>query len=292
MKPQPKLSAAFAVLAVLVLASCATLKETDFITVQRPAPPPSTPFTFDAAKEGTPTDITIGVLAASYKTGLGLAGSLSERSAALSTDLQNALSRDVESMLVAKGFRVPGQFASLDQMTFPQKDKTTMVLVPTISLSVVTQPGITSLIYWRSNRPSGPPKTEPMKIFRGKVMLGGDKYEESGQFTLRGSIDLQLLEPLTGQLLWTKGVPVSESSKGWTRYYWNEGFTDNKGNVVCTEEHPVPGYDERDAALTTLLADAYRATLTQLSKYLSREEIVHLNADATKLKDRWRASGK
>ena len=59
-----------------------------------------------------------------------------------------------------------------------------------------------------------------------------------------------------------------------------------------TEEHPVPGYDERDAALTTLLADAYRATLTQLSKYLSREEIVHLNADATKLKDRWRASGK
>jgi hypothetical protein len=217
-----------------VLAGC-SMKEIEFITVQRPTSPPALPFSFDAPKEGTTTDVTVGVVAASYKTAVALRGSLSERSTSLASDLQNALSRDVERTLISKGFRVPGEFAELDRMTFPEKDRTTMVLVPTISLSLVMQPGNTTLVYWRSKQPSGPPEAEPLKIYRGQVLFGGDKYEQDGKFTVRGSIDLQLMEPLTGQLLWTKGMPITESSRGWRRYYWTQSLKDDKGQVVRTE---------------------------------------------------------
>lgn len=277
----------------LAFVSCATLKETDFVAVERPPSPPGTLFSFDAQKEGTSTGISVGVVAANYTADVRLGGPLDNRASALATELRNAMSRDVQRVLVAKGFSVAGEFSTLERMTFPEKDRTTMVLVPTITLSMLYQPSAVNKVYWRSRGISGPPQEEPFKIYRAKqVMMGGEKFEQRGQFTVRGSVDLQLLEPLTGQTLWVKSIPINESSRNWTWYFWRDEIKDDKGNVVRTEDHPVEGYDGRDAALSTLLADAYRTTMMQFATYLSRDEFVQLKGDATKLKDRWRASGK
>ena len=164
-----------------------------------------------------------------------------------------------------------------------------MVLVPTITLSVTSQPIPGERVHWQSSRTNGPPKEQPLSIFRGNVLLGGQKYEQRGRFTIRGSIDLELHEPLTGEKLWLKDVPITERSRDWTWYYWREDVKDEGGNVVRTENHAVEGYDGRNAAMSALFADAYRDTMTQLVSFLNRDELILLKADSDRLKEVWRA---
>ena len=267
----------------LVASGCTTL----VYTPVEPAPAPqAVVFSFAPESEGEPTDVTVGIVGARYAVG---GAPLEVSASALATEMRTALSRDVQRVLVAKGFPIAGEFTSIDQMTFPQKDRTTMVLVPTITLSVTSQPNPGERVHWQSRGMNGPPKEQPLSIFRGNVLLGGQKYEQRGRFTIRGSIDLELHEPLTGEKLWLKDVPITERSRDWTWYYWREDVKDEGGNVVRTENPAVEGHDGRDAAMSALFADAYRDTMTQLVSFLSRDELIRLKADADRLKKVWRA---
>jgi hypothetical protein len=284
------------VIAVLV-SGCATLNEADFVTVQPAPTPPAVVFSYQPSTEGTPTNISIGVVSATYATEAHLGPELGQRVYGLTDELRTSLSRDIQQLLVAKGFTVAGEFPTLGQMTFPQKDKTLMVLVPTITLSLVRQAGPPQLIYWRSGvnsegQVSDAPTSFPLKIYtKNQVFMGGLKYVERGDYVISGNVDLKLLEPLSGQTLWVKSVPINQLTQDWDYYFWRTQVTNQQGQVVRSDDHPVPGYDSREDAAITLLSDAYHATMTQLATYLSREEIMQLSADAQKLKDRWRSGG-
>lgn len=285
------------VMMAVIISGCATLNEADFVTVPAPPPPPAVLFSYQPPAEGSPTNVSIGVVSATYATDVQIGPQLGQRNYNLTDELRNSLSRDIQRVLVAKGFTVAGEFPTLDQMTFPQKDKTLMVLVPTITLSLQRQAAPPQLIYWRSGvnsegQVTDAPTSFPLKVYtKHQVFMGGLKYVQTGDYVISGSVDLKLIEPLTGQTLWVNTVPINQLTQDWSYYFWQTQITNQQGQVVRSIDHPVQGYDGREAAAITLLSKAYHETMTQLNTYLSREQIMQLTSDAQKLKDRWRSGG-
>lgn len=279
------------IVATLIFTStgCATLGDSDFVRVDPPPEAKTAEFSYEPSANETKTDISIGIVGAQYSADVRLEGLLENRASTLSNELKNAISNGVQRDLLAKGLSISGEFSSLDEMTFPQKDQSTMVLVPIINLSIIPERESTNKIYWRSSYGSGSPQELPLKVYYGEVALGGDKFEEKGEFIFRGSISLQLIEPLSRQKIWVQYVPIDELSENWTWYYWSQDIKNDQGEVIRTEKHPVQGYDGRIAAITSLYSTAYDNVMKSLSDYISREEMVQLKEDAIKLKDRWRS---
>ncbi len=288
----------------LVLAGCATLSDADFEAVQ-PAPmPPHADFSVQPANGADSTGLTVAIADPNYNVDIS---SGAANASELSSDLRNSLSTSIQMVLTNTGLVYSGSFGSLREMTFPQKDKIMMVMVPSITISLHPEARATQVVYWKTGfDPSVPMPATPFRLYKGEVYRQGgmlfakgqmfdlgypDKFLETGQYNFQANIRIKLIEPLSGQLIWEKDVPLSGLSQNWSYYFWQTIYRNPQGQVTNTVNHPVYGFDSRDWAMTSLLMQGYHSLMAQLAQAINSGRLPQFKEDVRKLKDRWRSGG-
>ena len=155
---------------------------------------------------------------------------------------RESLKKELEALMISKGYRVAGPYNNLYEMTFPQKKQADLTLQPVITF-VLEAPqlnchAVTSL---------------------AGAMLGlqndSSECEASGSCAIQGRVDFEVLEPLTAQKMWTKSVNIDSASED------------------CSAKSP-DGYKAvYDNAVAKLLDGAYNATIGKIDTYFNREEM-------------------
>jgi len=150
-------------------------------------------FTYTPPQEAKPgaAQVTIALVAPSYAQDAPWTG------LAPWTTFSNDLSSDFNELLAARGFLVKGPFGAYEQMVFPDKQGSDLVLVPTLSVTVDLQ-----------------------NVSRAQTEIISGNVRMKGDAVLTGRVDFVLMESLTGTRMWTKNVPLGPKSVQWTMSQW------------------------------------------------------------------------
>ena len=159
---------------------------------------------------------------------------------------------DFEEIISAKGFRMRGPFRTYDEMTFPDKSESDLVMMPGIEIDV---------------RPMG-------NVKQGKEFLTEIPYWEwSGQVNLSGRITISLNETLTNERMWTKSVELPTKSFNYKTPKYKQPI-----------EKPQVSDTEFANQLAVQLQEYYTITMEQVWKYLDPQEMAMVKKQAQDLK--------
>ena len=168
---------------------------------------------------------------------------------------RDSLSKEVESLIISKGFTIQGPFDSYNDMTFPQKKMSDLILRPVITWA------------WTMPHPHAVQKSD-----FGSALLGGSGtktvYETSGACKLSGRIDFLVLESLTGTKMWTKSVNLEVP---------DEDCSSSSGDGSGTQVILTNGVNK-------LLEKAYNMTMEKIDTYFNREEMAQVKQQSQELR--------
>ena len=99
----------------------------------------------------------------------------------------------------------------------------------------------------------------------------------TGKLSVNARIKLDIFEPFTWQLLWTKSIETEQVTMDYS-YRWN--YTRNGGYVV--------GEDSRPQIIANALKENYQDTMGKLFVYLDPDELTALNKQAQDLRKKSR----
>jgi hypothetical protein len=158
-------------------------------------------------------------------------------------DFSDRMSLDFQEILSARGFTVRGPYKIYDEMTFPDKKGSDLVLEPNLKIEF-----------------NG--TTNAKKNFN--ILGGPDTYSLNGTMTISGRVTLSLLESLSKERMWFKSIELSPISFNWES---DKDYTT-----------PNPGYiDNREPGVSKPLGLALESFYKQIMetswKYLDPEEM-------------------
>lgn len=166
---------------------------------------------------------------------------------------EQALESDIQSILIAKGMKVKGPYDDFDMMTYPDKKRSNLALIPKVILNI-------SENYHQNER-------RPLSIG------GGEFIKIKGTLSVDGFIEFSLVEPISQQKVWIKRINMPEVQE---TIDVNLMTTDNQGNLNQFNRNR----DNRHEALVNMLNTSYPMILDNFWKYLNPEEINHLSQEA------------
>lgn len=170
----------------------------------------------------------------------------------LSDELACNLMREFQKAVISKGITISDKFSSRSDMTFSQKKNTTAIVIPIIQL--------------------------------GLAQSSISDYEDGRQEFTRGNLSLtikvrlEMIEPLSGEKIWIKDLPLKENSTN-VNYY---GYLMQISNPMMAENQMV----ENIKYLDNLVYSVYDQILEAVNKYIEREEFEYLADDIKNLKNR------
>ncbi len=219
--------------------------------VVKPAEPPVTPkFSFapPSSSSATKNSMSIAVLMPGSK-GTFFEGYSSDND--LNITIKNFLKSyqtDLEKVIVAKGFTTSGAYASYDEMTFSQKERSSLILKPEISFNIIVQQGL---------------------------------FGEDSKATVSGSVVIEFLEPMSKEKVWIKhfNLPETTQSVSMTLLRGPDGMLAK--NPDGTLRHGLSSNSR-----TNLLNSFYATAFAKIWDQLDSREISSLKSDADKLKKR------
>lgn len=224
-------------LMILLFISCASSTigtEKEYYTPSYSWDPPET------ANQSDTNKITFSVIGANYATNANWVNiSLFQR-------LVESISKNFEELMIAKGFNIKGPFRSYNEMTFPDKKGSDLGIMPDIELNMDL-----SRFTVRTKEP-------PLYSLSKKPL-----YYHKGTITLSGRVSIVVIEPITGEKMWTKVIDLQPM------------------NVECsstdaTLEYP-SGINFNDININNPLARAvekyYNNILNTAWKYINNEEM-------------------
>lgn len=178
------------------------------------------------------------------------------------------LIKSMESILLNKGYRVTGPFKSLDEMTYNEKKNVDFVLLPVIEL------------YSELDGPKC--NTErPLQVAMG-VSVSKGKIHCSGKVKFNGQLSFVVLEPLTREKLYIKGIDFSTEGvpiNVLVEYNSQEAYLD----AVRTASNALS--EAINNALNKALEQTYNKFLELFEKYMPEgEEALALKKQADELK--------
>ncbi len=110
--------------------------------------------------------------------------------ASVANGFTRSLASDLDSLLIAKGMTVTGPYESLDMMTYPDKKNADLSLTPDVVLNATVK--------------------ESGWVFDGQY------FTKPVQVFMDGSVSLVLREPLSGEKIWIRKIPLQTVSKSGT----------------------------------------------------------------------------
>ena len=239
-------------------------------TTQRIAP------TFDytpaANAEPMSANITFAVVGSTFR--VGSRAERYETPVPLFERFSSSMAHDFAEILTARGFTIRGPFATYDEMTFPDKENSNLVLSATVNLT----PDISGL------------ETVELTTLAGVVdaVLGarrttsdGKYYKTKGTMRLEGRVTLVVAESLTNEKMWTKSVdiePVNVTLNG------EHIFPARTIHLAEVLEHENQLYTDLGRAL----ASRYVEIMERTHAYLDPREMALIDRQADSLRERKR----
>lgn len=161
------------------------------------------------------------------------------------------MAKDFDEILSARGFRVRGTFRNYDELTYPDKSESDLILMPIMEIEVVPMGQATS----------------------GKDIFGTPKYGWKGEIRLGGRITIKINESLSNEKMWTKSIELDAVSFNYE---------------VKSLKSPVSRPSFSDAKLYNILAEHlqnyYTQTMDKIWVYLDPNEMAMVRKQALELK--------
>lgn len=165
------------------------------------------------------------------------------------------LTDEEQKILLSKGFTITDTFQSYNAMTFTQKRNTSALFYPEIAIEI----------------------EEKSQLERISAPFYS-KHEIKGRLQINAKVNIIMLEPLSGEKLWVKSIPVTGFDEPVT--YKPEEYDRSALNSYTVPEDLAPIAVKIDNMITTISQDVLEAT----AKYVERHEFEFLNADIIRLK--------
>lgn len=120
----------------------------------------------------------------------------------LYSEFGSAMSNDFFSLLTCKGFTTKGPFANYDEMVFPDRIGSDLVLAPEVDIRLAVQ--------------SEPVPPSFSSALIGAAFGGGNRAPAAsrlqGQATLSGRVTISIRESVTDTRMWTRSIEVPSES--------------------------------------------------------------------------------
>ena len=175
--------------------------------------------------------------------------------------LKRALETSVQNILLKKGFKLEGPYASFDDITYQDKKKIYLSVIPQINLDI-------------------------KKIVSQKTC--NDLYcTEKGTIYFGGDVIITLEEPLTKQIFMKKRINLSDKSIAEPyiiQYQIRTATGDMVTDLINKASAPKYLVNNVDKAMTDGINKFYSYTINKLNKYLDREELLSYEKDIKQLK--------
>ncbi|MFB3910394.1 MAG: hypothetical protein ACE15D_18545 [Candidatus Eisenbacteria bacterium] len=225
-------SALVLVLVFVFFTGCATTKPPQVYTPQ---------FAFSAPNTAGPgsAGVTLAVVNAQYATDADWT------SEAPFSTFASTMSSDFQALLNARGFTVRGPFRTVDEMTFPDKKGSDLVLTPTLELAFDPVPGSARL--------------RDTTGLLAAALAGQKTYTAEVDYTVGGRVTLAVSEPLSAERMWFKSLPVETTTVHLTYRATGAGMADI--NLMESRE------------LCEALSSTYASILDTAWKYLDPDEM-------------------
>ena len=146
--------------------------------------------------------MTFAVVGSSFSSPLSYSNRGVETPIPLFERFSSSMTSDFGEILSARGYTWRGPFRTFDEMTFPDKEGSNLILTAEVTFDY---------------------DIENMKLDQdlGASMLGAMRYTASGPITVMGRINIVVSESVTNERMWTKSVeltPVTEYLEGESYY--------------------------------------------------------------------------
>lgn len=239
---------AFAILFVVyILAACASASKST-PAVERYNP--SFDFVPPASADSNATPVTFAVVGQRYTS----------HNLYLFNEFYRHLLNDFQEVLQARSFGITGPFVSFDEMTYPQKKNSDLIITPEIDFSA-------EIVNEQWGESVG------RAIFNAE-----EKYKCEGTIHITSYLNLVISESLTGEKMWTKNLELSPINIDfWTGYYAN---TSTSIPVIIEREDAV------QADLARALEEQYNKTLQAVFDYLHPEEMALVKKQSQELREK------
>ncbi|OMH40366.1 HpaA family protein [Desulfurobacterium indicum] len=175
--------------------------------------------------------------------------------------LKKALQTAIQEILIKKGFTLKGPYETFDDITYQDKKKIYLTLIPEINLDIkkVVEENKCNNLYCSE---------------KGKLYFGGD-------------VTVTLIEPLTRQVFMKKRINLSDANivDPYTyQYQINNRNKDLITDLVSKATAPKELIDSRDKAMAEGINRFYKYAVSKLNKYLDREELLSFEKDVEQVK--------
>lgn len=171
---------------------------------------------------------------------------------------------DLDKIIVAKGMTAVGPYATLDDVTFPDKKAGDLTLAPRVFLT-------SQIRYGEQTRTD----------------YGGVGYY-SRPFTMKvgGWVAYEMREPLSGQKMWIKRLDLDDREVRDVEIHEAVAARkDNYGNVTSWNVGELR-YNGREEAIANALRDYYPQIMQRAWTYLNTEEMLELKEKTKEIRER------
>jgi len=254
------------------------------------APPLTYSFSYEPTKEANPAKVAIALGRMLIQPENKCP---SNRVADLLSEMPSALQSAFQATLIAKGYTLSGPFDSREKMTYAEKEKAMLLLLPELRVRC-------------SCADSGSEKLWEGNVRTTRTENVGEKtrqYREQDNITVhRGtlqvafSLDLVLYEPITGEKLWLKSVTPSTVNESYQYYERITDYTIWEGTLgdallgggfvkpYDKEVNVITNSDTRPNAAAAALEKLFASSMQEFSKYFDPREIAQVVEDANKVR--------
>lgn len=249
----------FARLSFLVLlAACATSTR----TASAPLGAPRYDYSPSAACGTTgPGSVTVGIIAPQWDRQTSRQAS----APAVVRAISPAMKQDFLEMLTCKGYLTKGPYESFEEMVYPDREASNLLLEPELQISVsVSAVRLASKgLLFGTPQPPSPTASYPAE---GTAMVGG-------------RVTLTLKEPLTNTRMWTRSIEVPAEE---FQFVTQRRFIGTTTSGAL--EQLVLADDGMRVNLQPKLEAAYKTVLRTAENYLDLRELTTISAQAAEVR--------
>jgi hypothetical protein len=160
------------------------------------------------------------------------------------------MKKEYEAMMLHRGFDTKG-FKSLDDMTYPEKQATAMVLVPELSMKI-------------------------------DAHQNPNAVDNTGQ--LRGELVLNIIEPLSKERLWIKRLPLEGEIFNFKEGVLAKQIRNQQGKVIGMEVFHVGSADNRPQRVAKALEKFFQDSMSTSWKFFSPQELMVLKQHSDEIR--------
>ena len=253
-----RLRVALVILMAMLTAGC--VAPTAAPTVQRITPT----FDYTPAADAEPM---------SAKITFAVVGSRFETPVPLFERFSSNMARDFAEILTARGFTIRGPFVNYDEMTFPDKENSNLVLSATVDFT----PDTSGLAFRQFGTGVW---TNAIPVLSG-TSDQSPKYKVKGTVRVEGRVTLVVAESLTNEKMWTKSVDINPINVGLEGVHV---FGTPPSTLAEVLQHENQFYTDLGKAL----AGRYVEIMEKTHAYIDPREMALVDRQADSLRERKR----